>query len=176
MESNYPNQRISKIVILGTMALIGAVILFISCSKGDNNVIGKWRVVDGRNAGAIFEFTTESRLNIYGGQVQANWYGLPVEKKIPLSTSKYMVNPIGSLGTPDEQGDIVWESKNKIKFWPEKKYSDDEITICSGSLYILKLSTKEKITVDEMQLSPGKKLEKVGEMTLIPFKEESQNK
>lgn len=176
MESNHFNPRNSKIVILGTLALIGALILFISCSKRNDNVIGKWRVIDGRNAGAIFEFTPESRLNIYGGKVQANWYGLPVEKKIPLNTSKYMVNPIGSLGTPDEQGDIVWEAKNKIKFWPEKKYSDDEITICSGSLYILTSSTKEKIFVDEMQLTPDKKLERVGEMILIPLKEESQKK
>lgn len=176
MESNHFNPRISKIVILGTVALIGAVILFISCSKRDDNIVGKWRVVEGRNAGAVFEFTPESRLNIYGGQVQANWYGLPVEKNIPLSTSKYMVNPISSLGMPDEQGDIVWEAKNKLKFWPEKKYSDDEITICSGSLYILTSSTKEKIVVEEMQLTPGKELKKVGEMILIPFKEESQKK
>jgi len=176
MKTNHLQNHSLNAILQSIVLLIGAVILFTSCSKRDDNVIGKWRVTEGRNTGAIFEFTPESRLNIYGGQVQANWYGLPVTKKVPLVTSKYIVNPISTLGKPDEQGDIVWEAKNKIKYWPEKKYSEEEITICSGSLYILTTSTKEKIIFDEMQLTPDKKLEKVGKMILIPYNAESQNK
>jgi hypothetical protein len=176
MNSKHLQLQIFRTILLCVVSVIGTLILLTSCSKRDENVIGKWRVADGRNKDAIFEFTPESRLNIYGGHVQAFWYGLEVTKKIPLSSSKFVDKPASLLGMPDEQGDIVWEAKNKIKFCPEKKYTETEITVCNGSLYILTLSSKEKLIIEEMQLTPEKKLEKVGDMTLVPYNAGIQKK
>ena len=106
--------------VIFCLFFISTFLIFNNCtertSKGNDIVIGTWQVAEGRNTGAIFEFTKESRLNIYGGSLQAFWFGFENKAKKNLQSSKYRTTPSVSLGKPDEQGELTWMESNKIKF------------------------------------------------------------
>lgn len=166
MKSNYLQFHSLKAVLLGIVLLIGTGIVFTSCSKKDENVIGTWQVSEGRDKGAVYKFTEDDRLYIY------NKY--EAEKKIEKLSDSANNDTISSglLGTLHEQGNYKWLAKNKIQFYDEK-YLGGDLLVRIGSVYIITESSKLKLKIEEMNWEYGtegiKELNKSDEITLVHY-------
>jgi len=165
--------KMKKIPLLIMMTLI--VFLFACKNSNIDKVTGTWKVTDGRNKDAIFEFTQDNRLYIYcKNYEQANWYGFSVViSKKPLNETHYTTTTSSNLGIPFMQGEIHWDSKNKISLITENKANENtnEIMLAKGPIYMFTEITNDKLKIEEMQYSikDGDKEpspQKVGEMVL----------
>jgi len=160
------------------MMMFFTVFLFACKNTNSDKVIGTWKVTEGRNKDAIFEFTQANRLYIYcKNYEQANWYGFSVVmSKKPLNETHYTTSTSNNLGTPFMQGEIHWDSKNKISFITENKANENatEILLAKGPIYVFTEISNDKLKIEEMQhtIKDGDKEpspQKVGEMVLKRF-------
>lgn len=148
------------------------IVCFTNCSNRNHLVYGVWQVSEGRNQGAIFDFSENDRLYIYGGNVQFFWYGFEIESTKSISNSNFITETT-NIGEITQQGNIDWKNKNEIKFWPEMRKSQSEITIAHGPIYKIIECSSTIMKIEEKQAgitSEGNtKMFEVGDMTLIPF-------
>jgi len=148
-----------------SVIFIATMILLISCSKHDNNVYGTWQVIEGQDKGAIYKITTDDRLYIF------NKYEEGTENLYKFFTKDTATNNVP--GRLDEQGRIKWEAKDKIQYYLERKYSENDLRELIGPVFIITESSSLKLKIDVMEYGRPQKgektLEKSEEKILIPF-------
>lgn len=156
------------------LLLVFLFCILLSCSSYKNSIHGTWKVSSGRNVDAIYEFTSNGRLYIYGNNGQGGpsaWYGWEVTSKKKSMNDLRSENETRYSAKLLQQGKYKWKMGKKIKFWPEVKTSEGEVTILNGPVYEFTEITKNKLSIQEwqfvMQLNGDSQLKPLGEMNLI---------